>query len=348
VPARRRRPYRIRLPFPGRIPRRDQGGAPQPLTAPAEGWYRPRHKQQNPDVDPHEPTSESANAGYDHGWSNCTMASGAMALDFHTLGQRDVWAGDLRHAPGQPDMTGGTDLWDVEKAWAHYGEDLDIRSGDGWAECRADHDEGRALILTGEGNVPGSATFDGAHAIAVLPEVRDNGDWLIADPLSTGPEWVTEASLRTWAERLQSSINWARTAAHPPTSGQEAGDLAINAAAGSTSNIRADVPEGTDWFEDANLTKKGGTFSKAATVIFGGNPIGESAEGGSRMVLINTGNVYGDGSVRPTWVYVHAADVLTHSVPPAPTGDIDQIVAEAVEANNEAWRQWLLAESPGS
>ena len=273
------------------------------------------------------------------------MASGSMCLDFHTLGDTDVWAGDLRHAPGQPDMTGGTDLWDVEKAWEHYGQDLDIRSGDGWTGVRRDHDAGRALLLTGEGNVPGSATFDGAHAIVVLPELRDDGYWLMADPLSSGPEWVTEGSLREWAERLQLSVNYARTAAHPPST--EAQDMAMSAAAGISSTVRADAPAGLDWFKDANLTERGGAFAQDATVVFIGNPIGEKAEGGSRAVVVNTGNLYGDGSVRPSVVYVAADAVRTHSVPP-PAGNVEEAVAEAIAANNAEWRAWLLAESPGS
>jgi hypothetical protein len=315
-----------------------------PLVAP-EGWYRPRQKQQNPDVDPHEPAGgEHYSAGYDHGWSNCTMASGAMALDFHMLGALDLWGGDLRHAPGQPDQTGGTDLWDVAEAWAYHGQMLDIRSGDGWAAAKADHDDGRALLLTGEGDVPGSASFDGAHAICVLPEVHSDGRWLIADPLSTGPEWVTASALQTWAERLQGSINYARTAAHPPAGSPAGGDdVAMSAASGITSTVRADVPGGLDWFEDANLARRGGSFSKAASVVFLGNPIGESVEGGSRAVLINTGNLYGDGSTRPSIVYVAAGAVRTYSVP-APSGDVE----EAIAMRDDEWREWLLDGAPGS
>jgi len=349
MPARFRR-NRIRLPRPDRVPHKDVGGSPAALAAaPSSGWYRPRQKQQNPDVDPHEPYgSESSSAGYDHGWSGCTMSAGAMVLDFHTLGKVDVWGGDLRHAPGQPDMTGGTDLWDVEAAWQHYGQDLDIRSGDGWAAARDDHDAGRALLLTGTGNVPGSATFDGGHAICVLPEPRDDGAWLMADPLCTGPEWVTEGALRQWAERLQASVNYARSAAHPPAA-LGADDMAMNAGAGLTSTVRADVPAGLDFYADANLTRRLGSWAAAdPDAVFIANPISETVPGGSRALLVNTGTAYGDGSVRPTIVYVAADAVRTYSVPPPTSPDVDAIVAEAVAARDALWRDWLLAESPGS
>ena len=328
---------RIRLPRADRIPRRDQGGGPVPLVAPVD-WYRPRQKPQNPDVDPHEPASgESYDAGDDHGWSNCTMASGAMTLDFHTLGGLDLWAGDLRHAPGQPDMSGGTDLWDVEKAWRYYGQDLDIRSGDGWKGVQRDRAEGRAILLTGEGDVPGSATFDGAHAIVVLPELDSGGRWLMADPLSTGPEWVSESALREWAERLQSSVNYARTAAHPPASSPQGGEMPINNAPGLTTNQRADVPAGLDFFRDANLVTRLGSMSKAATVIVVGAPIGETVEGGSRAIQVNTGSAYSDGTVRPTTVYVAADAIDPYTVPP-PSTDANEIRALV----NDEWRAVLM------
>lgn len=208
------------LPAPGeRPPSWDTGGAP-PTVAPL-GAYRPAHKMQNPDVDPSEPgPSESAAAGEDHGWSGCTMSAGAMVLDFHTEGAVDVWGGDLRHAPSQPDQAGGTDLWDVQKAWGDFGQYLDIRSGAGWQACLRDLDDGCAILLTGTGNVPGSATFDGGHAIAVLPERHSDGRQLQADPLCTGPEWVERDALRAWAERYDPDVNYARSAAHvaaPPS-----------------------------------------------------------------------------------------------------------------------------------
>ena len=86
--------------------------------------------------------------------------------------------------------------------------------------------------------------------------------------------------------------------------------------------------------------------AKPATIPFLGNPIGETAPGGSRAVLVNTGNLYGDGSVRPSIVYVAAGAVTTHSVPPPAPPDAD--VEEAIAERDEAWREWLLAGSPGS
>lgn len=177
------------------------------------GWYRPTFRTQNPATDPKEPYgSESASRGEDHGWANCTMAAGAMVLDFDTLGSKAVWGGDLRHH--QSDQEGGTDLNDLKEAWAYYGQTLSIRSGNGWDDVQADRAAGRALVLQGEGGTPGAGVYTGGHAIAVLPETKSDGKWLIGNPECTGFEWVSESALRDWAENWSSSIAWARSDPH--------------------------------------------------------------------------------------------------------------------------------------
>jgi hypothetical protein len=220
------------------------------------------------------------------------MAAGAMALSYHGLGRDQPWAGDLRHAPGQPDQSGGTDLWDVAQSWEYYGEDLEIRSGAGWAGVRADRAEGRALILTGEGNVPGAATFDGGHAIAVYPEPRENGDWLMADPLSTGPEWVSESALRQWAERLDSGINYARTAAHPPRKAASSEDVMFNVGP-ITTHRDALIVDGAILYRDSALTER-------HSVVTGDEPFGFVGSVGDAHVIVNAGHTN----------YVNRDDVL--------------------------------------
>lgn len=186
-----------------------------PLDTGGGGFYRPAHRQQDPAVDPREPGGgESASRGSDHGWCNCTMASGAMALDFATQGRLAKWGGDLRHRQG--DLDGGTDLYDLREAFAAYGEDLVIRSGRGWDALKQDRAEGRFLVVQGEGNVPGSETFDGGHACAVGPETRD-GDWLFGDPLASGWQWVPPSKVRDWMEAWAGpGLAWARTTREVP------------------------------------------------------------------------------------------------------------------------------------
>jgi hypothetical protein len=182
------------------------------------GTFRAAWRQQDPSVDPREPSGgESSSTGSDHGWSNCTCTSGALALAYQQpRGQLAPWGGDLRHRQG--DLSGGTDLYDVRAAWSTYGETLTIRSGAGWSAVVAAHDEGRAIVIQGTGNVPGSESFDGGHACAIAPETHSGGDWLFGDPLASGWQWIAPSAIRSWAERWQSSIAFAVGEA-PPAGG---------------------------------------------------------------------------------------------------------------------------------
>jgi hypothetical protein len=186
------------------------------------GGFRAAWRPQDPSKDPREPGGgESSSAGTDHGWANCTMSSGAMALAYQQpRGALAPWGGDLRHS-GQSDLSGGTDLYDVRDAWEELGEVLTIKSGAGWSAVRTARSEGRAIVIQGEGNVPGSEAFSGGHGCVISPEEHSGGSWLFGDPLASGWQWVSESSIRSWAEAWQSSIAFAvgekPPATPPPT-----------------------------------------------------------------------------------------------------------------------------------
>jgi len=183
------------------------------------GLYRPRSRMQDPAKDPYEPWSgagpdDSASRGYEHGWNNCLMTSGGIGLDFHTLGAKRLWGGQLRHH--QDDMVGGTDILDLKTAWARLGFTLSNRSGQGWVAVRAARTEYRGIMLQGRGNVPGAGTYTGAHAIYVNPDRSSTGKWLICDPLVAGWQWVNEQAVKDWARRLNSAVQFAVTRARRP------------------------------------------------------------------------------------------------------------------------------------
>jgi len=166
------------------------------------GGYRAKHRMQNPSKDPSEPYGgEGSSVGEDHGWSGCTMSAGADVIAYQQpRGGLTPWGGDLRHR--QSDLSGGTDLYDLRTAWAEYGESLTIKSGSGWSALVDAHNAGRAIVAQGEGNVPGSETYDGAHACAIGPETNSAGDWLFGDPLASDWQWVPPGKVRTWMENL--------------------------------------------------------------------------------------------------------------------------------------------------
>lgn len=189
---------------------------PPPVTFEANrldtgGAWRPKHRMQDPAKDPAEPFGgESSSRGNDHGWSGCTMTSGADAFAYqaHYQGHDDApWGGDLRHSQG--DMDGGTDLYDLRDAWAKQGQTLTIRSGQGWGQVKTDHADGRAIVIQGTGNVPGSATFDGGHACSIGPETNSDGKWLWGDPLVSDWQWVNVSAIEDWAKAWSSGVSFA-------------------------------------------------------------------------------------------------------------------------------------------
>lgn len=158
--------------------------------------YRPTFRKQIGD-----PTT-----GYDS--YICTMESGAMALDYHTQGAIKVWGGELLSKTGltDPQIRDGTNLWDVDRAWAVYGQDLDIRAGQNWESFLYAIQSGRAAILQGDYDQFSLATrcqdsFTGNHAILVLPE-KSGGNWLVGDPLCSDFKWVSEYELNRYATKL--------------------------------------------------------------------------------------------------------------------------------------------------
>ena len=194
-------------PRPDRIPGMGNLRHVEPIDT--GGEFRPDWRMQDPSRDPKEPYgSESSGTGNDHGWSNCTMCSAALVYAYHVQDKTGPQAGDMRH--NQDDMSGGTDLWDADTAWHRYGnQDLVIKVGAGWGAVKTAHNEKRAILIQGEGNVPGSESFDGSHACVIGIETNSEGKWLWGDPLADGWQWVTPSSIETWAKALDSSIYFA-------------------------------------------------------------------------------------------------------------------------------------------
>jgi len=196
----------IRRVTPGdRRPSRSFGIAPLDTG----GTYRAKLRMQDPAQDPEEPQGgEGSSTGSDHGWSNCTMSSGATAAAYEGDHELKPWGGDMRHAQG--DLSGGTDLYDLRAAWAAFGLELKVKSGDGWAGMVDAHEAGRAIVAQGIGNVPGAASFDGGHACVIAPESRAGGDeWLFGDPLCSDWQWIAKSRIREWVEAWDSSASFA-------------------------------------------------------------------------------------------------------------------------------------------
>lgn len=142
--------------------------------------------------------------------SICTLESGAMGLDFTTHGQVSVWGGQLIPYCGRSasDIAKhGTNLQNVDLAWHHYGQDLDIRDDD-WNEVVRILNAGDAIVAQGWYDaLPAidrcSSTFDEGHAFCVIPDFNGPGtSVLTGDPLCGGWKYMRLSSLRAYMEEL--------------------------------------------------------------------------------------------------------------------------------------------------
>jgi hypothetical protein len=144
-------------------------------------------------------------------WVNCLMAAGAMGLDFDTLGHVDVEPGILRKHSG--DFSGGTDLADLAKAWAYYGQTLHVQTGDDWAGVIGALRAYKNVVLQGiYGALPkayrsplNSLGFRGPHGVDLNPEFNAGGDILMGDPLNNKWIWVPQSALHAFASALGSA-----------------------------------------------------------------------------------------------------------------------------------------------
>lgn len=153
----------------------------------------------------------------------CTMESAAMALDYQTGGVVSKWGGELvpycglsaAQIKGQaPRADGklhvGTNLENAKLAWAHFGETLEIRTGQGWAGVVAALNEGRGVILQGDYDQMGAyscqSSFLGDHAIFIAGSFA-----AVGDPLCKGFRPVPEATLRAYATKLAPTVYFAVT-----------------------------------------------------------------------------------------------------------------------------------------
>ena len=349
---------RLRLPRPDRIPNASNEREVPPIDT--GGAFRPDWRKQNPASDPKEPYGgESASTGEEHGWSGCTMTAAALAYAYARGDASGPWGGDFRHH--QSDLTGGTDLVDADEAFHNYGnENLDIRTGNGWADLKAKRAEGRAVVIQGEGNVPGTESFDGGHACCIGLETNSDGKWLWGDPLASGWQWVTESSIRDWAENLSSGIYFAVTKVAPKNapSGGHAMSIVYRPE-------RWSIPEGTDFYVSPGGAKIG-DFSKAMTVTTLGPALDPNDSDGIdfsyRAVLVTTSAVDGASSRKIVWIARPAGDPVDNGTAewddsmwalaqdtsgrwPCPPG---ADCATQIEARDSEWESWLLAGSPGS
>lgn len=138
----------------------------------------------------------------------CTLESAAMVLDWHTRGAVKVWGGELIPWCGRTEAEilahGGTNLGNARQAWLHWGQHLDVRSGETWDDLMACLAQGRAVILQGDYGIFNLAercqdSFVGGHAISIYPYQTSNR-LLVGDPICHNFKSFKISSLQAYAE----------------------------------------------------------------------------------------------------------------------------------------------------
>lgn len=143
----------------------------------------------------------------------CTLESAAMVLDWHTRGAVKVWGGELIPWTGRSEASiygSGSNLGDAQQAWMHWGQHLDIRSGQTWNDLMEALSEGRAVILQGDYgefslNERCQDDFVDNHAISVYP-YQQSGRLLVGDPICHDFKGFLESSLQAYAEALGQAV----------------------------------------------------------------------------------------------------------------------------------------------
>ena len=270
-------------------------------------------------------------------WNNCRMAAGATMLDFHTEGSKTSTGAKMRER--QTDHAGGTDAYDLQRAWQSYDERLVIRNGKYWADLVNDRKKGWFVSLdVWYAELPDRCQQSGniGHTIGVAPETLDNGRWLVSDPLCSGYKWMVPGDLQraaqAWGKRngIGTAIMY--------TTAQEAGVQkveTINTSGFITSTKLAQVKTNAPWYYNDECTEQAATFSAAAKIPYVG-----ATKRSTRAVIVNTGRPYDDKEPRLTIVYMKPADVVLVDAPkPAPCPDCPDCPGEAdiIAARDDEW-----------
>lgn len=299
--------------------------------------YRPLFRPQYPD-----PTTTLD-------WANCTMASGAMMLDFHTQGKVQKWGGELRKLSG--DTSGGTNLDNLKTAWGKLGYTFIDRRGYSWGQAMADLKNGRGLVLQGDydvllGGHSCQATFDGDHAIYANPEINSDGI-VIGDPLCGKFKRIPVSVLKAYTEKLGrrvygttspqkilygASRAWPDTATPPAPVGVP--EMIVGEGLTRTSSHYVKVQKGDVVYKDPACKVVLTTMSADAQPDYMGTVPGNTT---CFAIEIATGTIV-SGKMLPVIAYVKRTDVGVPTVRPvAPTytqAQLDAAVAAAKAAND--------------
>jgi hypothetical protein len=137
-------------------------------------------------------------------WTNCTMASAAIAIDRHTLGRIRTTGAKMRSC--QNDKIGGTDMMDCRLAWDRcFNQNLDVRLKITWKTFIGAIKAGRGVIVVGNYSyIPyqyrgQKHPYRFGHGMYINEVRASDGALLVYDPLGTRPVWIPQIHIKRYA-----------------------------------------------------------------------------------------------------------------------------------------------------
>jgi hypothetical protein len=157
----------------------------------------------------YRPRNVPQDDGSRHQWENCTMASGATAIDRHTLGRIRTTGARMRAC--QYDQSGGTDLSDLRVAWSRcFSQNLDVRLKVSWATFIRTIKSGRGAVVVGwYSYIPlryrGQTSASYGHAMFINEVRASDGALLLYDPLRSSAIWIPQIYVKRYAGAMRLS-----------------------------------------------------------------------------------------------------------------------------------------------
>jgi len=143
-------------------------------------------------------------------WENCMAASGATALDRHTLGGIRTTGAKIRNC--QDDKVGGIDLIDVKTAWNRcFSKYFDVRLKITWRTFVGAIKAGRGAVVAGNyAYIPykyrgQKSPSNFGHAVYINEIRSSDGAMLMYDPLAEKPVWIPQTYIRQFAGHFRTS-----------------------------------------------------------------------------------------------------------------------------------------------
>lgn len=151
--------------------------------------------------------------------SMCLLEAGAMALDYQTRGEVNVWGGDLipyQDKTATEILVSGAEITDVWQAWDNWDQNLTLCIGQPWSKLLESLLAGHAVVAVGDVSGLPLAYQHGpdepGHGLILLPIFSEESIY-VGNPHYSDFELVPLADVQAYMEAFDPNLVWAITKA---------------------------------------------------------------------------------------------------------------------------------------